>query len=427
MKYIQFVFLFLLFAFGCNVVFSQSLFNEMVKVNKFWEGRDSVVSDLPTEYTFQTDRERIQTHLNLVIENLKSHSPEGFSDEARKQRNDLLKELSVYAANGVFPMNTGHKERTPYFIDHRGVACAVGYMIIQSGFNDLAEQIHRENNYGYLMDLAVLYPQMRSWAKDHGFTLEELAWIQPSYPFKPNICDSVCLEGHFYAEYNGDIVRNYTAWYREDSTFIGYSDLNPKVCSGESIYAKVIFYDSGDTIPDSLVALWGGLDYIDGNVLTLPKTKPLKYDVKINPDMGNCTGSVLVNSVNEFGIRSWNLRNLENRKYYAPNNVCHSTYELSVLDERECRYVDTITVDSSYIHPKAYLIAQSPGEMKINLDGDYWKAPSVQLIDLSGTAQSSTLSESQVNEFVFQNLKSGIYVLTILEGDKKVQKRIFVY
>ncbi|MBI1305960.1 MAG: hypothetical protein GC181_05040 [Bacteroidetes bacterium] len=274
---------------NCQQIFAQSIIEELVVVNRFWINRDSILPDNNAECVIPTDRERIRMHLHLVIDNLKSHSSESISDEARKQRNELLKELSVYAANGIFPMNTRHKERTPYFIDHRGVACAVGYMIIQSGFEELAEQIHRENNYGYLMDLAVLYPQISSWAKDHGFTLEELAWIQPTYHHHFELNDSTCYDGLFIPVFERQDSSNYQfAWYRQDSTFIGFSNTNPKVCRGESIYVKVI-RNKRDTLPDASIRLEliSGFTFITGNVISLapilrlpPGIKPKEYEWK---------------------------------------------------------------------------------------------------------------------------------------------------
>jgi triosephosphate isomerase len=48
---------------------------------------------------------------------------------------------------GVSQVIIGHSERRPYFIDHKGVHCAVGYLMLASGNNKLALQIQKEQNF----------------------------------------------------------------------------------------------------------------------------------------------------------------------------------------------------------------------------------------------------------------------------------------
>ena len=49
------------------------------------------------------------------------------------------KALKNYAAAKVFPQNSYYVNCQPYFIDHCGVHCAVGYLIKVSGHEALAE------------------------------------------------------------------------------------------------------------------------------------------------------------------------------------------------------------------------------------------------------------------------------------------------
>ncbi|MFT5724686.1 MAG: hypothetical protein ACI9JN_001807, partial [Bacteroidia bacterium] len=135
---------------------------------------------IPTQASiaFASDLDRIQYHLYHVISYLtKNNLP---TDQSMlENRLSLLSELKTYTDKKVFPTNLYHRERTPYFIDDNGVHCAVGYMIKVSGNQSLANKISAEHNYDYLKDIKT--PGVTDWAKTYGFTLDELAWIQPGY------------------------------------------------------------------------------------------------------------------------------------------------------------------------------------------------------------------------------------------------------
>ena len=137
---------------------------------------------LPDETTqIKTDQALIQLHLSLVETALRSKNVAYLSTDQKKKRNEGLDILHAYWQTGIFPVNLYHSERTPYFIDHLGTACAVGHILIETGYCDFAKQIHTENNYGYIFDLEKQYPFLKEWAFIHGFAMDELAWIQPSY------------------------------------------------------------------------------------------------------------------------------------------------------------------------------------------------------------------------------------------------------
>lgn len=136
---------------------------------------------LSTEVSFSNDIERIQAHLSFVEQYLRDHQPEGLTKEALEARNEALDNLHSYWLAGQFPQNTGHPMRQPYFIDAEGVACAVGQLMVESGFAGLAEEIRAERNFGYVRDLKSDYPEIGDWALANGFTADELAWIQPTY------------------------------------------------------------------------------------------------------------------------------------------------------------------------------------------------------------------------------------------------------
>lgn len=154
----------------------ENLYKHLVEVNKEWVKYANLV---PQEnISFENDLERIQKHLFLVIENFKKTKNE-FSLEQNQERLNLLNVLEKYAEKKVFPINLYHKERRPYFIDHLGTHCAVGYLMQQSGYEDLARKISASENYEYLRNIKTA--GVKEWASEHGFSLDELALIQPGY------------------------------------------------------------------------------------------------------------------------------------------------------------------------------------------------------------------------------------------------------
>lgn len=175
--------LFSLASFGqINACSNTTLFAHLNEVNSEWNSNSAFI---PTEQvSFKNDQERIHHHLILAEEVLRAKKSDHLSESQRLQRNALLDTLSSYSARKLFPKNSGHTERTPYFIDASGVYCAVGYLIQKSGYQDLALQVNADHNFDYIRDIKT--KGISEWAYKHGFTLDELALIQPTYAFKNN-------------------------------------------------------------------------------------------------------------------------------------------------------------------------------------------------------------------------------------------------
>ncbi len=155
------------------------LYEHLYEINKEWT---KYRTHLPHNALvhFQNDQQRIQCHLSLVIKTLREHTPDGFSASALAARQQLLDGLQDYAELGQFPQNIGHAHRQPYFVDHLNTACAVGHLIRLSGNTALVDRIQKEANFAYIREL-LHYSELHTWSKQHGFTTDELAWIQPGY------------------------------------------------------------------------------------------------------------------------------------------------------------------------------------------------------------------------------------------------------
>jgi len=122
---------------------------------------------------------RMHVHLAYVHELLAARAPT--RPELAATRTRLLGYLAEYITAGTTPINSYVPWRSPVFIDAAGNICAVGYLIERSAGRDLAETIARDHRLEFLEDIAAAMPQVDGWIASSGFTLEELASIQPGY------------------------------------------------------------------------------------------------------------------------------------------------------------------------------------------------------------------------------------------------------
>ncbi len=76
-------------------------------------------------------------------------------------------------------MNEDVDQETPIFVDRRGVPCAVAYLMLKSGREDLVRQVVETNTYVRIGDLRE--GPVLDWIRSSGLTQEECARIQPAY------------------------------------------------------------------------------------------------------------------------------------------------------------------------------------------------------------------------------------------------------
>lgn len=108
-----------------------SCYNHLSEINKEWLLHKEIC---PKELiSFDKDVDRIQLHLNLVIEYLRANKPLNLNFIQLSNRLFLLDELQKYTDKKTFPINNYHLTRQPYFVDGLGTNCAVGEMIYVSG------------------------------------------------------------------------------------------------------------------------------------------------------------------------------------------------------------------------------------------------------------------------------------------------------
>ncbi len=153
----------------------------LAEVNARWLVEASPEAFL-RDAAFADETARIRYHLLAVHGILSARETSRLSAKQRAARQASLAELLAYAQRGRFPLNTAHPARTPYFVDADGTHCAVGYLMYRAGDAALVEDIRSRNNNGYVLQDLLRDPAVGTWAVEHGFTAEELAWIQPGYP-----------------------------------------------------------------------------------------------------------------------------------------------------------------------------------------------------------------------------------------------------
>lgn len=149
------------------------------EVNKEWSRHSAVLINEDRMVRFDDEAQRIAAHLRLVHRTLSAMDMEQLSPTQVRWRRALLDELQAYAHRGLFPRNEVLPYRTPVFIDPYGTPCAVGRLMIASGHADLARRIDGAMETAYIQDMGL--EEVAQWAVEHGFSQEELEWIQPSY------------------------------------------------------------------------------------------------------------------------------------------------------------------------------------------------------------------------------------------------------
>lgn len=167
----------------CLLAFADNkTFSKLTDVNRCWTEQ----KDLPQlpHYRAMSERQWIQTHLSLVEQALRARDVSQLSAEQKQKRNQSLNDLHQYWQSGQFPINDQYAFRTPIFIDKYDNFCAVGYLVKASGHEAVSRKIAANTNLAYVRQMH--YPELTAWAKEYGFTTDELAWIQPGYPPEMN-------------------------------------------------------------------------------------------------------------------------------------------------------------------------------------------------------------------------------------------------
>lgn len=172
-----------------------------------------------------TDSERIDTHLKYVEDLLRSSHPDEITTDQIQQRHYFLNQLREYRMAGNFPVNDDHPDRRrPTFISNNGNICAVGFLVEQSAGREVAERINEQFKYSYILEIDD--PVFLNWVNDSGFTLKELAMIQPSYMEYIEVERNNNRLGASYAVASGTLLTANTLFWTHEMNKVQLFDNN---------------------------------------------------------------------------------------------------------------------------------------------------------------------------------------------------------
>lgn len=133
----------------------------------------------PRELFAARERARLRAHFARALRIVGARDVSDLPPSLREARERNLERLRLYRARGVFPHNGDFAGRMPYFVDRGGRACAVAHLVLADGRPEVADAVVRRENNAYIPEMTSA--ELADWASTSGFTLEELAIIQPDY------------------------------------------------------------------------------------------------------------------------------------------------------------------------------------------------------------------------------------------------------
>lgn len=163
----------------CILLLSKMSYSiSLVEVNPQWIYKSELKISSQV-YRPSSEHGAIAQHLQLVEFFLRNKNINHLSNNQKNNRSKCLDYLHEYWNQEQFPINTIYTNRTPIFIDEYDNFCAVGYLMKRSGHEDLARKIQQQNNLVYVKQIT--NTDAITWIKESGLSVDECAWIQPSY------------------------------------------------------------------------------------------------------------------------------------------------------------------------------------------------------------------------------------------------------
>lgn len=321
------------------------------EVNPYWANVTLTDEQSMQVRQCSTYTERIQLHLELVTSILIDRTDSIDMDEpTRQKRLASLDSLTTYFERSIFPLNNKAPFPTPVFVDDIGTHCAVGYLLHTSGNDGVVGKIVAENNLAYVRDLQHLYPELGDWAQQHGFTVQELAWIQPLYEFFcnegitlgeiiHNTCHDQCTGG-FYADHTTInnppdtylLWGNTYAWKNGQWKVIGSPDC---LCPGTYRQGFDVYSMEGDSLYTEFV-----------EAVILGPEELLGY-WRDNGEAGLCRSYIEPDPMGGVPPYSFEVYDMEGHAYDL-GPLCEGEYYLMTKDANGCLAEEMVELYTPY-------------------------------------------------------------------------------
>ena len=432
MKISSLTFIFCLF---CSQLFAKvESSDRLINLNKYWSAVDMTAYQC-LELDDYSEKDLIQFHLLEVIDSLNKVELDHYDQAQRYHRVQLLESLQGYANRRLFPLNTYHYSRTPYFIDDNGTACAVGYMIIESGNKTMAEKISNEMNFAYLEDMP--YLEINQWAQAHGFTVDELKWIQPAY--QPNCLPGQVIQpqcpppsqfsvGCFNPDWQAAGLVQPITYLTEINTGAGWSvDTNNmwmiigaapgqyRITLTDSTNSSVVYNYNIVAPPailsnDSVAQHASSSSTCDGKLIVRPSRGTAPYQISVFNTQLPSGGT------NNTGVF---------------DSLCPGVYTIVLSDATGCQSTDSALIQfatglDQYTLSDGFHFQNPLQEKQLSLNTDMFGLKVLSIYNLKGKlVHQEQFSENQLYSNL--DLREGLYIIEISNEVQQYRKKLIVH
>ncbi|MCB9047247.1 MAG: T9SS type A sorting domain-containing protein [Chitinophagales bacterium] len=390
------------------------IYDKLCEVNKCWKEQPDIAGLNYPVNDNRMEKEWISIHLQLVEQTLRTRSTEHLTTAQKNNRLAALEHLNQYWHSGAFPVNDQYAYRTPIFIDRYDNFCAVGYLVKATGHEDVSRLIASKTNLAYVREMH--YPELQDWAYEYGFTIDELAWIQPGYPPETALqgvgrgTDGIVYElavsangeqlyvGGEFTEVDSVIVANNIAyvtlqneiytWHKMDSGVNGR--VNAIVDFDNKVFVAGTFTMASGTVANN-VAYWDGTKWNSAGCLAGVVNDLLVYKNELYAvgDFDVCA------SMSDINFAKWNgTAWLPLNGISGHINTAHVSGNYLVLGGKFSYNNDTVNIIrwepvNGFIKYNAGIdnevndIHEYKGEMYVALSGDVDSASLVKKLDKS--------------------------------------------
>lgn len=403
--------------------------SQLEEINIFWKNKNFPDPILKEKILLRDEVALIRMHLSLVEQKLRAVTQKNITPQQGQNRNKCLDILNTYWKAGIFPRNIYHSSRTPYFIDDLRNACAVGQLIIETGYSDFALKVSLENNNKYILDLNRMYPELQRWADKFGFTLEELAWIQPGYGCVNSECpndslrDVTCFGGNdgCFGAFHSTTLSNppyIHSWYMYHASTNIWKEIS-KPCDLNAGMYKVVVTNS--------IGISQEFNYL------IKEPEILSSGISSSSDDGTCNGTA--SSFVTGGTPPYSYHwSPSGQTTQTAINLCQGLHIVIITDAHGCTKTDTVQVNvmtssDEVIDDNSIKLYPNPTTNKFNILTSLEKInhTSLEIKDIYGQTMYLLQGDKErplPQEIDISYFSSGVYFVDLIFNGKRNMMKI---